>query len=481
MSDDERSVRLEFEDSSVGGTGGSGEGGAGRSVSLVTLSVAIVGAGLLVASLLALGRSSSAAEPPPTSAPATTIAQRVRTPAVAPAPEPIELDPRLLTSLAPAGDGWIGTVSNQGRIVRSGDDGATWTVDTGPDAPTAAVSVGLSASGQPSALVQRDLNGDFLFETLVLRGNEWVLDPQRAPLAVPSDAQIRSLVVAEETIVVVEDQWDRPVAEVSAVLAEFVETNIADSTCRMVRNVVDQASVYSLFDCDGELVGQIGAESIEPRSEDDDRLSFAQDVLRSRYVVFVSSPDAEPERIEMGPAQLVVSSVPIDGGFAALVLDSLEVLDNPDLLFGGALAVRLVHWDRTTSAFTLAETPIIGSVWSANRLVANADGSITLVTSLGLYSARTPFVDWELVTTGPFDRLQPGQEFSSPLHGDGFFVNDPVGPGGFWASCCGADLGGENGWRDLVTEGQRFERALIATDSLLVIHTSEGEIVRVQQ
>ena len=447
-------------------------------MSFGTLLVATGVAGLLVAGLLALGRSTSNVEPPPTTTSATSAPPSTRVATSAPSPVVLDLEPHLLTSIAPTSDGWIGAVFDDGRLVRSNDDGATWMVTTDGTTPTGVVAVGTSAIGQPNALVKRFSNFELLFVTMVLSEGKWVVDERRAPLVVPTDAQIVSAAVGEETIVVIEDQWDRPVAEVSAVVAEFVHPDIADATCRMFRNVVDGASVYDLFDCAGAKIGEINAEL---RSEAHDRLSFASELLRSRYVVFVSGSEGEPERIEMGPSQVVLSLVPIEGGFAALVLDSLEVLDNPKRLFGGALTVRLVHWDRIADVFTLAETPIIGSVWSANRLVANVDGSITLVTSLGLFSATPPFDDWKLLTTGPFEQLSPGQEFNSALHGDGFFVNDPSGPGLFWASCCGDESNGRESWRDIEITGQSFQRALIATNSILVVHTTEGEIIQIDQ
>ena len=100
-----------------------------------------------------------------------------------------------------------------------------------------------------------------------------------------------------------------------------------------------------------------------------------------------------------------------------------------------------------------------------------------LVSNQGVYAATTPFVEWRLLTTGPFIRLTPEQRFGTALYGDGLFVDDPGGPGLFWATCCDDAAASFDAWGSVGSNGGAFSRALIAREDSIVFHGPDGEAV----
>jgi len=475
MSEGRPSVRVEIVDAGLTGAADQpvGPGTMWRRIA------AAIGGLLVVTTLIGLA-SSGDSEPlpaapsaPPTSQPADAP------PGGVPAQRTlVDLDPSSITFLAPLEDQWIAVTRNDRTLLWSGDGGLTWATSAVADQPQNVLAVGTSGSGQPSALVAQPVNDGVRVDTQVWRDGAWILDPQRTPLIVES-GRIVSTMLARESIVVVEDVWGRPVPEVSSVLAEFVAQSVADRVCSVVRTIVDGASVYNLFDCMGELIGSIGSDLIDIGSEADDRLAFAQDVLRSRNTVLIAPPGRPVDRIELGPAQRVLSIAPTRDGFVALMLDSVDVLDNTNLLYSQALSARLVHWERSTDTINRLDMPVTASAWAGNSVVSNGGNSVTLVTTLGLFRAESPFDDWRLATVGPKERLAPGQRFGSPLFGEGFYVDDRENPGVFWATCCDGEMMPDGSWETIETNGTRFDRVLIATDSWVTFASPDRTIVEV--
>ncbi len=468
------SVRVEFDHGEPNALGSSVSAPSQRGSRRVAAFGGVLAVGI-VGALIGLGRPSLEAAPPATTAlpqPASTVSGQVLVERLT-----ADIDPVTITSISAVGDEWIAATRDPQNLLWSNDDGLTWATLDAPGQPSAVLAVGSTADGQPLVLVNRSADGSTNYlETQVLRDGSWIVDRERPPMAEIA-GRIRQTMLGEDAIVLIEDPWDRPVPEVSDALADFVPRDVAAQTCEVVRMINDEAAEYELRSCDDRIIGRIDRSLIDIGSESDDRLAFAQEVLRRRNIVYVARPGEPLAKIEMGPSQLVLSMAPTPDGFMAFILDTVDVLDDANLLYSQALAARLVQWDRETESFEAVETPILTSAWVGNRIEGNTDGSITLVTSLGLYRAEAPFRDWELLTTGPGGRLSPGQVFSSALYGDGFFVDDTSNDLLFWATCCGESASLARGWQDIQLEESGFRRVLIATDSTLLSYTRDGRTV----
>lgn len=388
-----------------------------------------------------------------------------------------EVDPHRITSIAPVGESWVAATRDRGSPLWSTDGGLTWATSGAPGEPTELLAVGQDSDGVTRALVSRpDNEGGTTIETQVVRTDGWIHDAERSVFPELQGRIVRGM-VGDTSVVLVEEPWDQPVPVVSDALADFVSRSMADETCVVTRTIVEGTSVYELADCSGRLLETIGKDLIDIGSEADDRLAFAQEVLRKRILVHLARPGGEVSVVEMGPSQIVLGLVPTQDGFLALILDSSDVLGDTNLLYSQALAARIVHWDRATGLFRTVETPVRASAWSGNRVVGNDDGSITLVSSLGLYRSDPPFTDWTLLTTGPDgERLAPFEVFSSALFGDGFFVDDGPEDDRFWA------WGGQDvGWRHIETGGFDLRRVLLSSSTRIVFDTIDGQIVEVSR
>lgn len=479
MSGDEpRSVRVEFDQVQPSGLGSLVSAPSPRGSRRAATFAGVVAVGI-VGVLIGLGRPSPEAAPPATTAlpqPASSVSGPVLVER-----STADIDPVTITSISAVGDEWIAATRDPQNLLWSNDDGLTWATLDAPGQPRAVLAVGSTADGQPLVLVNRSPGESTNYlETQVLREGRWIVDQERPPFA-EIGGRILQTTLDEDAIVLTESPWDRPVPEVGDALADFVPRDVAAQTCEVVRMINEDAAEYELRSCDDRIIGRIDRSLIDIGSESDDRLAFAQEVLRTRNIVYVARAGEPLARIEMGPSQLVLSIAPTPDGFMAFILDTVDVLENTSLLYSQALSARLVKWDRATESFDAIETPIRTTAWAGNRIEGNTDGSITLVTSLGLYRAEAPFRDWELLTTGPVERLAPGQMFSSALHGDGFFVDDVSNDLLFWATCCGESASLAREWQDIRVEESGSRRVLIATDSTLLLHTRDGRAVLVNR
>ncbi|MFT7476547.1 MAG: hypothetical protein ACI81L_003502 [Verrucomicrobiales bacterium] len=432
-------------------------------VAIAIAAIAVVG-GIL---LLSVDRDPVAA-PPDSTTPAT----------IAPLPAPtnatrseerqiIELDPHDLESIAAIGDEFVATARNRDELLWS-LDGLSWEVDADPLRGVEAVG---GVDGETRALVSRSNGeGGLIVETMAHRDGVWVVDSSRAPLEIER-GDILETRIGKDSLVVVGDEWDRPVPEVSAVVAEYVSDDIAEATCAVRRN---SNTGYEFLDCDGNELARLTPAAIEPGSFDDDRLSFAQEVLRKRSTIYLARPGEPSVKIELGPSVLVLDAATTNDGFVAFVLDPIDVLQNVDLLYSQAFTASLIRWDVESETITELPAPVRASAWSANRVVAQDDGSLLVVSPLGLHRASTPFTDWELISVGAFDPPRPSRVVNTALYGAGLFVPDPTFDGTMHMSCCGID------WES-VDVGANFRRMLIVTDSVLVFDTLDRTIVSVRR
>lgn len=394
-----------------------------------------------------------------------------------PAPVGAEVSAHLLTSISPFDGGWIGAARDNTSLIESVDGGTSWRVSTAGHALDGVVAVGQTSDGQPAALTARTVDDDQILETLVWR-DVWVLDATRPPIVVDAAATIVSARVASDTIVVTDQAWDRPVPEVSEVLVAFTDSAVASSTCSIIRAFGDDAIRFDLLDCDRTVLDSIGVET-GGSTDGDAKLAVAAEVLQSRHVIHVSRPDTGLHAVPLGPSQYVQAVEGVDDGFVALTFDSLAALREPSLLFAQALSGGMIAWDASADASRVIELPIGTSAWSTNTLTSTDDGEVVFASNQGVYAAPTPFTSWDLLTTGPFIRLTPGQRFGTALHGAGLFVDDPGGPGLFWATCCDDASNSFDAWESVASNGGAFSRALIASDDSIVFHGHDGEAIAV--
>jgi hypothetical protein len=430
---------------------------------IAAAAIAVVG-GLL---LLSVDRD-PIAESPDATAPTTIAAVPAR--AIEPQVEPrviIELDPHDLKSIAAIGDEFVATARNRDELLWS-SDGLTWEVEADPLRGVEAVG---GVEGETRAVVSRP-NGDdgLIAETLAHRDGVWVVDSNRAPIEIERGTILETR-IGRDTLIIVEDRWDRPVPEVSVVVAEYASDEVAQATCAVRRN---SNTGYEFIDCDGNELARLSAAAIEPGSFDDDRLSFAQEVLRKRSTIYLARPGEPVVKIPLGPSVLVLDSAATDDGFVAFVLDPIDILQNPDLVYFQSFIASLIRWDVESGTITELPTPVRASAWSANRVVAQDDGSLLVVSPLGVHQASAPFTEWERISVGAFDPPRPSRVVNTSLYGDGLFVPDPTFEGAMHMSCCGID------WES-VDVGANFRRMLIATDSVLVFDTLDRTTVSVRR
>ena len=398
-----------------------------------------------------------------------------------PVPAPVEVDPHSLQTIAPVGNDWLATSRGSEPVLRSTDDGRSWTADS--DAATLGIdirSLGRIEDRTVGLVTPNvyDVDVDVL-DTWVFGPDGWEPLLDRETILVESGRVTRTL-VGELSIAVVEDRWQSPVPEVTTVLAQFVPESVAAQTCAMNRTVLPAGGAdYDLIDCEGNPVGQIAATDIEVGGKDDDLLAFTQEVLRTRTVVYVAIPGREVQVVELPPSQLILDITLTESGFVAFILDSSEVLGNVDILYSQSFAALLIGWEAgdgpVTPFATPIQTPVRASAWSLNEVHANPDGSLTVISPIGLHRAEPPFDSWTLLSAGPIDPPLPGRIASSAVYGDGFFMPDPRSEDFFYASDDGET------WTAYQHDGANLRRMLIATDEFLTFDTVDRTIVRIER
>ena|GEM_PF-2371552 len=406
-----------------------------------------------------------------------------------PIPAPARIDPHNLQTIAPLGDDWLATTRGASGVLRSTNDGRTWTVDAEAAGDGIEIYSLGESNGETIALVTPDdlsplkVDGDIVeydyLDTWGYGDDGWEPLADRSPIIVAS-GQVTHTLVGDISLAVVEDRWQAPVPEVIEVLEQFVAADVAAKTCALNRTVLaDGGADYELLDCAGAPVGLIAAADVEVASKDDDLLAFTQEVLRTRTVVYVSIPGRDLQIVELAPSQLILDITLTDAGFVAFILDSSQVLGNVDILYSQSFAALLIGWEAgdgpVTPFATPIQTPVRASAWSLNEVHANADGSLTVISPIGLHRGEPPFESWTLLSAGPIDPPLPGRIASSALYGDGFYMPDPRSEDFLFASTEGIT------WTAFQHEGANLRRMLIATDEFFTFDTVDRTIVRIDR
>lgn len=392
------------------------------------------------------------------------------------------IDPHRIQTIAPTDDGWLATAAGSESVLFSDDDGRTWQADTERGDLRVDIRALGQAGGETVALATPNFGEEDLadlLETWTHGPDGWQRRTDRPAIAIES-GRVTRMLVGETSLVVVEDRWQKPVPEVTEVLAKFVPLSIASQTCAMNRIVIDNAgSDYELVSCEGESIGLIPASAIEVGSKDDDLLAFTQEVLRTRTVIYMAIPGREQQVVELPPSQLILDIELTNEGFVAFILDSSEVLSNVEILYSQSFAALLIRWEAgdgpVTPFPTPVQTPVRASAWSLNEVVASPDGSLTVISPIGLHQSEPPFDSWTLLSSGPIDPPLPGRIASSALFGGGFFMPDPRHEDFFYASNDGET------WTAFEHDGANLRRMLIATDDFFTFDTVDRSIVRVER
>lgn len=435
----------------------------------VLAALAVVGV-IVAGALASLGRSESpndAAPTPTTEAEATAAAEPS---------EPVRVDQRLvdaasveLTSIARAGDRWAATATDRADLLWS-EDGLVWFEE--PQTSPRGVERVFSSNDETLVVQRRERDDGVSFETLQARDGQWIVDTTRAPIEV-GESRVLAVDIGGATVVVTESPMPALVPEVIGLIEEFVSPQLAQQTCLLNRTLVESSELeYALFDCDGDEIGAI--DTVPMGSRDDDRLAFAESVLRKRTIVHVSTPGAPAETVPLGPGQVILDMELVDDGFVAFILDPIEVIDEASLLYSQAFEASLIRWDAANGLERL-ETPVRTSAWSANRAIAQPDGSMLITSPVGVHHAEPPFTEWELLSTGPFDPPRPGHVVETPLLGEGLFVIDAADPAVVHVSCCGS------AWETIRLGQADVESLLVIAADHFLMRTSSAPFVRVER
>lgn len=224
---------------------------------------------------------------------------------------------------------------------------------------------------------------------------QWLTASQRASVEVPDSQSIAVQVHEGNVVALVQMPWDAPVPAVSEVLAELTSSEIADQTCALERTIGDSVVGYDLFDCDGALLGSVAAPGAI-----DDQLSFAQDVMQSRVVSYVSLDGDAFSHNDFEAATFPAALAPHDSGVVFAVLDARDTLRNPENFFATALESSLFAWDAVSGEIVPIESPGVFSAWTS-RLEALPDGRVAILGPTGGLVARPPFDEWQQVWDMP--------------------------------------------------------------------------------
>ena len=231
--------------------------------------------------------------------------------------------------------------------------------------------------------------------TFDMSTSEWLLASQRATLSIPASQSIVGEFHEDTVMAIVQDVWRRPLTEVSNVLAGLTDPAAAAGACSLARKVGDGEVAYDVVDCEGNVLSSIAAQG-----ELDDQLSFAQEILASRIVAYVSFAGEPFIEYEFAPATFPAAFAPHSDGFVFASLDARDALQNPENFFATALESTLMAWDADSGEASELTSLNPFSAWTS-RLVPLPDDRIAILSPNGGEVASAPFAEWSLVWDMP--------------------------------------------------------------------------------
>ena len=284
----------------------------------------------------------------------------------------------LLVSPVPATFGWFAMQGPRsgGRLVRS-TDGLNWT-------RSSRTRRGCAAANRPRRrrhvlLVNGEDTADgwSVDRWRSIDGVEWAIEDTGA---FTGDGQQFGVFGANGvTLVLSEAESTEPVPR-SAPCWDFVAPDIADATC-----AIDQEQLFNFrfFDCAG---AEILLLSDVPSSQED-RLSFAGQVLAFRYTVHVSVDRGPADPVLIPPATSLVGITPAENGFVVLVFDASAAIDDPVLAITSALqSAEMRRYEIGVGFRSLESAPIEGQPFR-DQLLPGPDGRIYLSQTDGVQVA----------------------------------------------------------------------------------------------
>ena len=312
-----------------------------------------------------------------------------------------------ITEITQVDGRWFALNDLQSATLLTSEDGLGWsTVES--RGPGRLMALTASAQGNLLGFFQRrsdtsvELSEDTAADAVQLEvatfdmsTGEWLLASQRATLSVPASQSIVGEFHEDTVMAIVQDVWQRPLTEVSAVLVELTDAASAASACSLERKVGDGDVAYDVIDCEGNVLS-----SIEADSDLDDQLSFAQEILSSRIVAYVSFAGAPFIEYEFAPATFPAAFAPHSGGFVFASLDARDALQNPENFFATGLESTLMAWDADSGSATALTALNPFSAWTS-RLVPLSNDRIAILGPNGGEVASTPFTDWSLAWDVP--------------------------------------------------------------------------------
>ncbi len=252
---------------------------------------------------------------------------------------------------------------------------------------------------------------------------------------------------------------DAPDPEVSAMLAELVEPDIANETCQIINvSAVTEDQRFDLYDCTGALVGDVWVSSQQAAP-----MWIAAQILNGPFGV-VSASDGDPQTAILPRGRYTIAGVSTEAGTYVLLVELYSSLSEQETDFDN-LEFSLIRVDASGEIGEIRLPVVSGSAGDID-LRRHGD-EISLIWGSDLYLRSIDGTsDWRAIEAGDGQRVRPTHDGAGVVRIDD--IRREV-----WV------LDDDGGWARLDTDVRSIESVPYVDGDHAVVVTGRGELVRV--